>query len=115
MPEQRQSLTIGAQVTLDGTGAGTVSLGPNASRGPANWHVDGVILQTSRPGKAPIPRAQVYLDDAVAQNSQGLTYDGSYAQGRCDITLARGQQLVCIWTGGQAGDIATITLTGEKW
>lgn len=111
----RTALTIGVQVTLDASGAGTVELGPDASRGPAYWRVDGVILQTDRPGQAPVPRAVVYLDDAIAQNSQGLSYDGSFAQGRCDITLTRGQKLICQWSGGQSGDVATMTLTGEKW
>lgn len=111
----RSALTIGASVTLDASGGGRVALGPDASKGPAYWRVDGVILQTTRPGVAPIPRAVVYLDEAVANNSQGLSYDGSFAQGRCDITLGRGQTLVCVWSGGQAGDVATMTLTGEKW
>jgi hypothetical protein len=113
--ESRATLTVGTQVTLDASGAGRVELGPDASRGPAYWRVDGVILQTTRPGQAPIPRAQVYLDDAVPTNSQGLSYDGSFAQGACDITLSRGQKLICAWAGGQSGDVATMTLTGEKW
>jgi hypothetical protein len=109
------NLQAAASVTLDAGGAGTVSVGPDAARGPANWRVNGVILQTTRPGVAPIPRAQVYLDDQTAGQSQGLSYDGSFAQGSCDITLTRGQKLICTWTGGQAGDVATMTLTGEKW
>lgn len=107
-------LTISASVTLDASGNGTVTLGPGSSRGPATWRVDGVILQTTRPGKAPIPRAQVYLDEAIPAQSQGLSYDGSFTQGRCSLTLTRGQQLLCVWTGGQAGDVATMTLTGEQ-
>lgn len=102
-------------VTLNASGAGTVSVGPDQSRGPANWRVTGVILQTTRPGVAPIPRAQVYLDDQVPAQSQGLSYDGSFAQGSCDIPLGRGQKLICAWSGGQSGDVATMTLTGEKW
>lgn len=113
--EQRTTLSAGTTVTLNASGSATARLGPDAARGPAHWRVDGVILQTDRPGQAPIPRAQVYLDDAQPVNSQGLTYDGSFAQGRCDLTLTRGQQLVCVWSGGQAGDSASITLTGEKW
>lgn len=113
--QPRASLQAAAQVTLGASGSGTVSVGPDASRGPATWRVNGVILQTTRPGVAPIPRAQVYLDDSVAGQSQGLSYDGSFAQGSCDITLTRGQKLICTWTGGQSGDVATMTLTGEKW
>lgn len=113
---QHSTLRAGGTVTLDGSGAGTVELGPDAARGPATWRVDGVILQTDRPGQAPVPRAVVYLDDASdPANAQGLSYDGSFAQGRSDITLTRGQRLVCVWSGGQSGDRASMTLTGEKW
>lgn len=115
MPEQRTNLNTGATVTLDGSGGGRVELGPDTGRGPATWRVDGVILQTDRPGQAPIPRAQVYLDSEDPASSQGLSYDGSFAQGRCDIELTRGQKLVCVWAGGQAGDRASMTVTGEKW
>ena len=113
--EKRTRLSVGKSVTLNASGAGTVTLGPDAGRGPAHWRVDGVIIQTTRPGTAPVPRAQVFLNDTTPDNSQGLSYDGSFAQGSCDLTLARGETLVCQWTGGQSGDVATMTLTGEKW
>lgn len=113
--DKRSTLSAGASTVLGASGSGTVRLGPDSGRGPAYWRVDGVILQTNRPGLAPVPRAVVYLDDTTAQNAQGLSYDGSFAQGRCNITLARGQALVCQWSGGQSGDVATMTLTGEKW
>lgn len=111
----RVRLTEAVQVVLDAAGAGTGRLGPGAGRGPANWRVDGVVLQTDRPGQAPIPRAVVYLDQTSPAGVQGLSYDGSFAQGACDITMARGQELICEWTGGLAGDIASMTVTGEKW
>jgi hypothetical protein len=111
----RSVLQASGQTTLNASGAGTVTLGPDASRGPAHWHVTGVIVQTSRPGVSPIPRAQVYLDRAEPGRSQGLTYDGSYDQGACDIDIQRGTLLVAAWTGGQSGDIAYLTVTGEKW
>lgn len=108
------NLNQAATVTLDSTGSGTVTIGPNSSTGPATWHITGVILQTNRPGVAPIPRAQVWLDQQNPQGSQGLSYDGSFAQGTCDLTIVRGQSLICQWDGGQAGDQASITVTGTK-
>lgn len=111
----RSNLNMAASVTLNASGAGTVSLGPDSGRGPANWRVTGVIVQTDRPGQAPIPRVQVYLDQQDPSGSQGLSYDGSFAQGACDLTISRGQQLVCVWSGGQSGDTASFTVTGEKW
>lgn len=111
----RYNLQQGATVVLDADGNGRISLGPSASAGPATWHVTGVIVQTNRPGKAPVPRVQVWLDQDSAQGAQGLTYDGSFSQGRCDLTITRGQVVIVQWTGGQAGDIASCTVTGERW
>lgn len=113
--DRRYNLQAAASVVLDAAGAGTVQLGPSSSAGPATWHVTGVIAQTDRPGAAPVPRFQAYLDQESVLGSQGLTYDGSFAQGRTDLTITRGQLIIGTWTGGQAGDIASLTLTGEKW
>lgn len=116
MPEPvRSTLNIGTTITLDATGGGTATLGPDSARGPATWHVTGVIVQTDRPGQAPIPRAVVYLDEQSASGTQGLSYDGSFAQGSCDLKLTRGQKLICVWSSGQSGDQASLTITGEKW
>ncbi len=101
-------------VTLDATGSGTIKIGPDDSRGPATWSIDGVIIQTNRPGVAPIPRVQVWLDQQIPASSQGLSYDGSFAQGSVTLTIGRGQQLIAQWSGGQAGDIASFTVTGTK-
>jgi hypothetical protein len=114
-PQRRTPLNAGTVITLDATGTGTARLGPGSQQGPANWHVDGVILANDRPGKSPIPRVVVYVDDTSAGNKQGVSYDGSFAQGSCDIPMIRGQQLLAIWTGGQAGDKCEFTVTGQKW
>jgi hypothetical protein len=109
----RYNLTEGSSSTLDSSGAGQVTLGPDA--GPANWHVTGLIVQTNRPGQAPIPRVQLYLNEVDPSNSLGLNYDGSFAQASGDQQLSRGQRLIAVWSGGQAGDVATLTVNGEKW
>lgn len=115
MTLNRTPLNAAGLVTLDASGNGTARVGPDSQRGPANWTVDGVILTNGRPGQTPIPRAQVYVDTESAANRQGLTYDGSFAQGRCDIQLTRGQALLAVWSGGQAGDRCEFTVTGWKW
>lgn len=114
MSGQRYGLQAAEVISLDADGNGTAEIGPG-SQGPATWHVTGVIVQTDRPGKAPIPRVQVWLDQTNAAGVQGLTYDGSFAQGHSDVTMTRGQKLIATWTGGQPGDIASLTVTGEKW
>ena len=70
---------------------------------------------TDRPGEAPVPRAAVYLDRISPETLQGITYDGSFAPGRCSFTITRGQVVIVVWSAGQVGDQASVTLTGEKW
>lgn len=106
-----KQLGISRSVTLTSVGGvvtGTVSLGPDDQRALATWVVDTIICKTSRPGKAPVPRVAVDLDGT----DQFLDYDGSYKQASGTATLTRGQKLNVVWTGGQAGDVATVTITG---
>lgn len=108
------NLIAGGRVTLDASGTGEVKIGPEGN-GPQNWHITAVIIKTSRPGQAPIPKAQQWLNQKNEGSQVGLTYDGSFKTGVCDITMSRGQYLICEWTGGQSGDLATFTVTGDKW
>ena len=114
MPDIRSSLNIGRTVTLDASGGGTISLGPESAPGTSAWHITGVIVQTNRPGVSPIPRVQLYRDTATPENSIGLTHDGSFAQAVADEYFPNGSKIVCVWSGGQAGDRASITLNGER-
>lgn len=109
------NLNASGSTTLDGSGGGTVTLGPQTTAGPANWRVTGVIVQTNRPGVSPIPRVQIFLDQPNPSGAQGLSYDGSFNQGTVDLTLQRGSVLIAVWSGGLSGDLASLTITGEKW
>lgn len=109
-------LTKGTSVTLAsvaGVVTGTATIGPT-SRGPGTWNVTGVLVSTTRPGVAPIPNIQIWLDQTNPNGIQGISYDGSFSQGTCDITMVRGQNLIATWTGGLAGDVASITVTGTQ-
>lgn len=109
------SLSASGSVTLDVNGAGQVAIGPQDAVGPSVWNIDTVIVQTTRPGQAPIPMVQIYIDQISPANSQGLNYDGSFNQGQAtNVRVTRGSHLIAVWAGGQAGDIATLTVTGTK-
>lgn len=104
-------------VTLDASGNGTLRLGPDISRGPATWNLDGLLWGTTRggvaaAGLAPIPRVQVFLDQADPSGLQAQSYDGSFGDAPGTLALNRGSTLIATWTGGQAGDIASLTVTG---
>lgn len=107
-----QDLNVGKTVALDASGNGTITLQPNS--GPPIWHVKKVIIKTSRRGQAPIPAFELYLSSQSPNNLQGNSYDGSWDESDFDLRIARGLSLIAVWTGGLAGDIATISLTGER-
>jgi hypothetical protein len=110
-------LSVSGSVTLATVagvvGVGTVTLGPgrNNDRGPAYWAVTGVIVSSSRPGTAPIPRLVITDETGVIK---GISYDGSFDSGACEINLTRGQFLTATWTAGANGDVCTMTLSGTK-
>lgn len=99
--------------SVGGVVTASITLGPgiNNDRGPATWHVTGALTKSSRPGLAPIPRVEVIDESGVPQ---GVSYDGSFGQGSCDITLTRSQFLTATWVGGNVGDVVTFALTGTK-
>lgn len=107
-----KNLTKSASVVLGATGAGFVTLGPGLGAGPRTWHIDTIIVQTNRPGLAPVPRVQVYKDQAIPQTSQGLSYDGSFSQASGQLDLTGHETIIIAWSGGQSGDVATATVTG---
>ena len=113
MAVANRRLNAAGSVVLNAAGTGTITLGPAQQRGAsAGWHVTGMIAQTSRPGLAPIPKLQAYRSTPTPDNSLGLTYDGSFTTATADDTVVPGDSLVFVFTGGLAGDVAYVTLSG---
>lgn len=108
----RTTLNAGRQVVLDASGNGRLEIGPD--QGPPYWLVNRVIVRTSRPGQAPVPAFDMYKDTEDEGGQEGTTYDGSRNESDVNIELTRGQHIVAVWTGGQAGDIARISVSGYK-
>lgn len=110
MTDRRQPFNTSARVTLDASGGGRAELGPD--NGPPYWNITKYVVKTSRPGQAPVPQCSVYVDSEDDNGLQDTTYDGSKDASDADIDLQRGQHLIGVWSGGQAGDIATLSVTG---
>jgi hypothetical protein len=106
----RRMINQGNDTVLDAAGNGRVELGPD--KGAPYWNVTKFMVNTNRPGQAPIPRCTVYLDEESTRGKQGSTYDGSNDESDCDLDVSRGQHLIAVWTGGQAGDIAELSISG---
>ena len=109
---RRQALNRSADTILGADGSGRVELGPDT--GPPYWTVTKYLVKTDRPGQAPVPQCSVYLDSEDSEHEQDSTYDGSKDATEADIDLSRGQHLIAVWTGGQAGDTATLSVSGWK-
>lgn len=107
---RRQLLNRSVDTVLGADGSGRVELGPDS--GPPYWTVTKVNVFTDRPGLAPVPQCSVYLDSEDASGLQDSTYDGSKDATEMDVDVQRGQHLIAVWTGGQAGDRATLSVTG---
>lgn len=105
------NLNASVSVTLNSSGGGQVSIGPNA--GPSNWNITKVVVSTNRPGSPPIPTFYMYVDSSP-NNKLDVTYDGSFDSTDTSIDITRGQHLVGVWAAGQVGDIATMAVYGVK-
>jgi hypothetical protein len=103
-----------AQVKLNGSGAGTASLGP-AGHG-ITWTLGTVSVKTGQAVSTGTCQCSIYVgDDASAPNF----LDGTFSGDTGDSTdAASGQQIrlgksvFAVWSGGVASDTATLTLTG---
>lgn len=112
-----RKLNAAGSVVFNAAGTGTITLGPYGQRGASSWHVTGLVAQTYRggvpaAGLAPIPKLQAFLNNATPDNSLGLTYDGSFTSAGADEIINQGDQLIFVFTGGVAGDIGYVTLSG---
>lgn len=113
----RQQLNTSDHGTANASGAVTVTLGPADVRGAAAWNVTRIQIRNknaARRGKPPIPTCNVYLDSEDASGLIDGTYDGSFDFSECDLDLSRGQSLIAVWSGGQAGDVMELSVTGWK-
>lgn len=103
-----------ARVTLNGSGNGTAKVGPLSAREvwhPANVHVS-VATNTNE------AVCNVYAGvDATPPNFRDATFSGSSGDSTDKVsadTIKCGQYVFAVWTGGDANQVATMTVTGTK-
>lgn len=106
-------LTISVSVTLNGSGAGTASIGPTFPRERWNVAVASVSVATNTSEAT----CKTY---AGPQATQGNFVDGTTWGSTGDSTsnfsapVYSGQQVFAVWTGGDAGAVATLVLSGTR-
>lgn len=98
------------QTTLDGSGNGIVAFGPSFHQ--EEWSVNRTAVLTSSAAitTAAIPQVQVY----VAGRFIDGTYTGSNNSSDTSYQVRSGQQIQVTFLGGQPGDMATVTVSGDK-
>lgn len=106
-------LAQSAQVALDGTGAGTASLGPSGSG--ETWDVSSVgvhcatnVSEATARVYAGADASPRYFVDATTWGSTGDSTDAVRG------TLAVGSQVFGVWSGGDASTTAYLTVTGTR-
>jgi hypothetical protein len=102
------------QVTLNGSGAGTASLGPTG-HGVA-WTLGTVSVKTGQTVSTGTCQCLIYVgDDTSAVNFVDGTFSGDTgdssdaAQG---VEIRLGKKVWAVWSSGVANDVATLRITG---
>lgn len=106
-----------ASVTLNGSGAGTVKLGPISAR--EVWNPTSASVKTNQAVGAVVNEAscKLYVGlSATDENFRDGTFSGSSGDSS-DLVSGRltvGNYVWATWTGGDAGAIATLVVSGSK-
>ena len=109
-------LNVSASVTLDGTGAGTVSLGPTFPR--ERWLPDSTSISCT--GSIPTtgtPSVFIYAGFGVTPGTfVDSTYNvtGAASSLIAGQTLLSGEQVFAVWSGGPPNQVATLTVAGQR-
>jgi hypothetical protein len=111
MPVQL-ALNTSASVVLDGNGNGTAQTGPGLPG--VSWQPQTIAVQASTNNNE--AECSVYLGiAAIASSLLGATSTGSTGDSTdCTATVWPGQYLIAVWTGGDPGATATMSIFGTK-
>lgn len=102
-----------ASVVLDSTGSGTASIGPTASN--EVWNVGTVAVRCDTNVNEAV--ANVYAGGGVSPRYfVGATYAGSTGDSTDSVTapVSVGSEVFGVWSGGDAGTTAHLTVFGTR-
>jgi hypothetical protein len=102
-------VTQSASVILDSSGNGSVQTGPNIGK----WNLTHAAINTSSAAKTPQCKLYMGTDTGIANLIDG-TFVGSLNS--TDNVSAKpigpGEYIFAVWTGGDPGATATLTVNG---
>jgi len=103
-------LSVSASVVLDGSGNGQVSLGP-ALPG-TSWQPVSAAVLVAPVSLTVVSTVKLYNGSVQPGNFIGGSYTGDTNSTGLALTLQLGQIITAVWSGGNPGARATLTLTG---
>lgn len=107
------TLTETTDVVLDSSGNGTASLGPIG--GSEIWYPANVsVICSSNTSEA---TCKTYAGpSATPQYFKDITVDGSTGDStdRCNVPIPKNWFIWAVWTGGDAGAVATLNVDGTR-
>lgn len=104
-------LDANATVTLNGSGNGSASVGPSSAQ---MWTVSYTTVSTVSQA-APLPTCQIYTGNANSPITLlDSTFTGNGDSTDAPATLYPGFYVWAVWTGGNAGDVATVRVQGQS-
>ena len=102
------------QIKLDGSGNGTASLGPSGHG--VVWTLGTISVKTAQTVSTGTCQCSIYVgDDASAVNFLDGTFGGDTGDSTnaaIGMQIRLGKKVWAVWSGGVAGDVATLTITG---
>jgi len=110
----RVTLNETALVVLNGSGAGSAQLGPLTAR--EVWYPDTASVKVNN-NPTNEAQCQIYKGlTATQDNFRDGTFSGSSgdASGKVTGKQSKGEYIFAVWSGGDAGQTAYLTVTGEK-
>lgn len=107
-------LNESASVVLNGAGNGTAKVGPLTAR--ERWHPQNVAVNANA---SPTNEAScvIYVGDENTRRQRDASTNGSTgdATDKCNgDTIKKNMFVWAVWTGGDAGAVAVVTVTGTK-
>jgi len=102
-------LNISAHVALDGSGYGQIRLGPLGE----TWYITRTMVKaTSHVLEAICTVYQTNIGDLYQRD---ISYTGSMGDtSDTQYTVTDGDALYYVWTGGDVGATATVTISGTR-
>lgn len=99
-------------VVLDASGNGTVVLRPGNAH--ESWTITSTVVRTVTAVKNPVCQTFVGSSGVVGGQAVDTTYTGNNDSSDTKIEVNEGSFLTVVWTGGDVGTQASVSVRGTR-